>query len=938
MNSKIISYFLFFLIFPFAAKAQNSYKISGFIKDKAGIAIPGTSISLKTNSYTYVTGDAADVSGHFQIENVAQGSFKLVISSLGYLSITKEINVIKSNIDIGTIQLLEDKTKSLSVDVTGRAAAIQQKNDTTEFNAGSYKVNTDANADDLLKKMPGMDLSSGTPKAQGETITKVLVDGKPFFGDDATSSLKNVPAEIIDKIQLYDEKSEQAQFTGFDDGNTSKTVNIITKPGKKEGVFGKVYGGYGNDDKYNAGGSVNYFKGDRRISVIGQTNNVNIQNFDPQDLVGVSGVSGHSRGGPGGGSSNNFLVNTASGISKTNAFGINYSDKWGKKIDVTGSYFFNNSNNVADQQLNRTYVLPSQIGQHYTENSDATTNNTNQRVNLRLNYTIDSFNSILLIPKLSFQSVSNNTSLVGQTFQGDNSILNKTINSFKNDNNSANLSSMFLFRHKFKKKGRTLSLWANGGENYTNGAGNFLAQNTYVDTSLDNQLNQEINVKNNGWNLNSSLNYTEPLTQKSGIEVRYRFGFQNGKSDKSTNNFNSLTNEYTLQDTLLSNNFTTQYLTQSLGLGYRYSDSNWNLSTGLNYQAAQLTSARTLPDVGDYTGNFKDFLPYGFLRYKYSKLKSLRLFYRTSTNSPSVNQLQNVIDNSNPLQLITGNPNLKEDYEHNLRLMYNATNPANSTTFFGLLSGNYTRDYIGKSTIIADSNIQLNNDILLAKGAQFTNYANLEGYWNLNSYASYGMPIGFIKSNLNFNGQAGFTATPGLINGEKNIANNTNAGLGFTLGSNISEKIDFTLSSTGSYNWVKNSLNSSTNNSFYNQNSSLALNIVFWKGIVFHTDLNHQFYSGLSSGFNQSFLLWNMSIAKKLFRKQQGEIKLYVFDALGQNNSIQRTVSEIYTQDVQTNVLQRYFMLTFTYNLRFFKGGANMKDGAAPESHHGPWH
>jgi len=915
--------------------AQNTFKISGFIKDKNGEPLFGASVSLRTSTDEYIGGDATIISGHFQVNNIPSGMYKVTVSYIGYLSLVKNINIISSDVDLGTIQLDEDKAM-LSVQIKGRAAAIQQKDDTTEYNAGSYKVNSDANADDLLKKMPGMDLSSGTPKAQGETITKVLVDGKPFFGDDATSSLKNIPAEIIDKIQLYDEKSEQSQFTGFDDGNTTKTVNILTKAGRKEGVFGKAYAGYGYDDKYNAGGNVNYFKGDRRISLIGQTNNVNIQNFDAQDLVGVSGVSGRSRGGGRGGSNNNFMVNNANGISKTNAIGLNYSDKWGKKIDVTGSYFFNNSSNLSEQELNRIFVLPSQSGQYYTESSKATTNNFNHRFNLRLTYTIDSFNSILFIPKLSFQEVNSQTSLLGQTFQGDNSILNKTINNFSNDNNSTNLSSMFLYRHKFKKIGRTLSLWANGGQNSTVGAGDLMAQNTFVDTLLNENLNQQIKVDNDGWNINTNLNYTEPLTKKSGLQAQYGFRFQNGNSNKRTYNFNDVSGDYSLPDSLLSNNFKTKYITQTGGLGYRYSDSNWNFNAGVNYQAAQLTSERILPQAAHYSGDFTDFLPYGMLRYKFSKLKSLQLFYRTSTDAPSVTQLQDVIDNSNPLQLTSGNPNLKEDYQHNLRFRYTATNPGNSTTFFAMLSGNYIRDYIGRSTLVADSNIQLNSDFILPKGAQFIQYQNMEGYWNINSFATYGMPVDFLKSNLNFNAQLGFVATPGLINGNKNLANNTNAGLGFTLGSNISENIDFTLSSTGSYNWVKNSLNINSDNTFYNQNTSLSLNYVFWKGLVFHTDLNHQFYSGLSAGYNQNFLLWNMSIGKKLFKNQQGEIKLYVFDALGQNNSIQRTVSEIYSEDVQTNVLKRYLMLTFTYNLRFFKGNATMKDAAAPGEKR-PW-
>jgi len=930
MNRKktLFLFFFFMLSWHGLFAQQSGVNVSGFVKDNFNEPLAGASVTLHNAAGDMVSGTTAEMDGGFVFNNILPGDYKIEISYLGFESYQKSITVGNTELVLGLIKMSNTKSTSLNeVKIKAKAIAVQQNEDTTAYNASSYKVNPDANAADLLRKMPGMDLSSGTPKAQGENITKVLVDGKPFFGDDAATSLQNLPAEIIDKVQVYDEKSDQAQFTGFDDGNTSKTVNIITKPGKKNGTFGKVYAGYGYEDKYNGGGNVNYFSGDRRISLIGLSNNVNIQNFSPQDLVGVS--AGRSRGGGRGGGGrmgnpdNNFLVDPEGGVSRTNAAGVNYSDKWGKKIDVTASYFFNNSNNVADEEINRIYVLPSQSGQTYKENAHSTTENINHRFNLRMNYTIDSNNSILFVPTFSAQTNNSTSTLSGQTLQDASDILNQTRNTFSNDLSGYNLSGFLLYRHKFRRQGRTLSLFANGGVNQNKGNGTFFAENLYADPTLDDTLDQQSTLLKNGKNINANISYTEPLSKKSYLQVRYGLGYQDGSSDKRTYDYDPLTGGYTEPDTLLSNVFRTKYITNTMGLAYRVASLKFRGAVGLNYQNALLANARDLPYAGTLNKSFNNLMPYAMLQYRFSKTKNLRLFYRTSTDAPTVDQLQDVINNQNPLQLTSGNPLLKQAYEHNLRARYSATNTDKSTTFFAMLSGNYTQDYIGNNTLIAEQDMQLNNDIILAKGAQYIRPENMKGYWNISSFLTYGLPVNVLKSNLNINLQGGLERTPGVINGEKNVANNSNAGLGFTFSSNISEKIDFTLSSTGSYNWVKNTLNTSSDNHFYNQNSRLSLNYIFWKGIVVNTDLNHQLYAGLSEGYNQNFFLWNMSIAKKLFRKQQGEIKLSVFDLLGQNQSIQRTVSEIYSQDMRTNVLQRYFMLTFTYNLRFFKGGAD---------------
>lgn len=929
---------------------QQGYSISGIIKDNTNEGLIGATVSLRNERDSFVTGTSADLDGHFVLNNIAPGAYKLRVSYLGFEDYNKDVRVERSAVNLGILQMGLSTAKTLNeVKIVDKTLSVQQKEDTTQFNAGSFKVNPDATAEDLIRKMPGMDMSSGKPQAQGEQVTKVLVDGKPFFGDDPVSSLRNLPAEVIDKIQVYDERSEQSQFSGFDDGNTSKTINIITRADRRQGVFGRVYAGGGSDGtkdksdnydfKYNTGGNVNYFEGNRRISLIGQSNNINIQNFSAQDLLGISGGSGGrnfggggrrgggdggGRGGGGGNDGSPFSTGVQDGISRTNAIGFNYSDKWGEKVDVTASYFFNNTNNVTEQSVRKNYVIPSLADQATIDTSSAQSNNYNHRFNMRLNYNIDSSNSILFVPSISFQNNNSSSTQLSQTFRNDAELLNQSNNTYNSDLGGYNMSSMLMYRHKFRKKGRTFSLWANGGLNKNDGTTQLYAPVSTTDSAYT--LDQRADVLKNGWNINSNLSYTEPLSNKSQLQVQYGLNYQQSESDKRTYNFSEITSAYSDLDSLLSNTFSTDYITNKGGLTYRYTDTNFNFNIGVDFQSAQLNNIRELPIGNTLTRSFNNILPSARFQYNFSKKTNLRLFYRTSTSAPSVDQLQDVINNANPLQQSSGNPDLVQSYDHRLFIRFNSTNTNIGSTFFAMLSGTVTQDYIGNSTIIADSTVSINNDIVLSEGQQFSRPENLSGYYNLRAFATYGLPLSSLKSNLNLNVSAAYVKTPGLINYQKNYANNPSIGLGLVLSSNISEKIDFTLSSNSNYNIVQNTLNKSSDSRFLNQSSRLSLNYIFWKGIVFNTELNHQYFTGLSAGYNQNFLLWNMSVAKKVFRNQRGEVKLSVYDLLKQNNNIATTVTETYTQYARTNVLQQYFMLTFTYNLRFFKGGASMKD------------
>ncbi|MEJ0103022.1 MAG: carboxypeptidase-like regulatory domain-containing protein [Bacteroidota bacterium] len=482
--------FLFFL-FTVSAKSQSvKGKLLDLI-DNTPLASATVQISKLKDSTDKQTA-VSDSKGLFQFKNLTSDSFLLKISFVGYAEYRQFFTLTDSlhDIDLGTL-FIPKKTKDLDVVViTAKTPPTQQKGDTVEYNASQFKVNPDATVEDLVKKMPGITVDkSGTVTAHGEQVQKVTIDGRDFFGDDATAAMRNLPSQIVDKIQVFDRLSDQAQFTGFDDGSSVKSINIVTKSGMRNGQFGRLFAGYGTDDRYSAGGNISFFKGDRRISLIGLSNNINQQNFGSQDLLGLTSSGGGNRGGgnrPGGGgggnrgggggggytaggNANNFQVGQQSGISKTNSAGINFSDKWGKKVDVQASYFFNNSDNGNDQLIKSQTLLSGGKTQYLNQQSISESRNYNHRFNMRLDYKIDSSNSILINPSLSFQNNKSIYSSNAQTFYGAADTANTSVNNGTAYRSGYNLRNNILYRHSFAKRGRTLSIGFNTALNKNDG-------------------------------------------------------------------------------------------------------------------------------------------------------------------------------------------------------------------------------------------------------------------------------------------------------------------------------------------------------------------------------------------------------------------------------------------------------------------------------------
>lgn len=927
-----VLFFSLSLIIIFSEASAQSLHVT--VRNAENQTLAFTSLDLLTlPDSVYTRGGKTDSSGVYTFKDLVSGSYLLYVRNLAYETVVLRIKL-DSGMQIRKTVVLSERVDLIKgAGVVFRKEAVKQKNDTLEYNAGNYKVNQDATADNLISKMPGITNEGGTIKAQGEEVKKVTVDGQEFFGDDAAAALKNLPAEVVDKVQVFDRQSEQSQFTGIDDGNSQKTLNIVTKSGKNNGQFGKVYAGYGTDDRWAAGANINIFKGPQRLSLIGMSNNINQQNFSSQDIIGLTGASqqgGMMRGGgpPGGyrgmGGNNNFTVGQQGGINTTNAFGVNYSYYSGKKMRLTASYFFNNSKNETSSFLNRTYFLDASSNQYYSQGDTGTGKNNNHRLNARLEYNLDSSNSIVFTPSFSLQGNTASSLFLGQTRPSELADrINSSNSRTESESNGYSFSQSLLLRHKFKKAGQTVSLNLSTSNSKNDGYSLLSSGNTYFQPVYNTDVFvQNSDKKNSTFSFNPNLSYTHPIRKKSILELTYNPGFNYNKSLKYTARLDTVSNTYSLTDSLLSNTFDNRSMAQRAGMTYRYTGKKISFNLGANVQSIVLTGEQTFPRTQIIEKTFNNILPNAMFTFAKSKSSNLRIHYRSYTELPGITQLQNVVSNSNPLLLSAGNADLKQEFRHMVHLRYSTSNAAKGRTFF--LYSNFTTasDYLGNSTILAanDTTIKVSNtDIRLRKGAQLSMPVNIQGYRSFRAFASFGLPLKKLKSTLNFNMGQTITRSPALINGNINYSNTYVSNAGAVLASNISENLDFTLTYSANFNTVENSLQSDLNNRYLIQNFNAKLNYLPTPRIVLNTDITNSAYSGLGSGFNQNIWLCNAGVGYKFMKDRRGEFKLSVFDALRQNTSISRTVSESYIEDKNTQILTRFYMLTFTYSIRHFK-------------------
>jgi hypothetical protein len=962
-----LALFLPRFVFAQSGVADGTIFVSSTIVDsETRAAVTGARVQLLRADSSIITGTIADKNGAFTLRGVPAGQHLLLLQSVGFSPKYSKITVPSALIGkMDTLRLppqrmTSNAVKTGEVEVSTTALRAEVRGDTTEFNAKAFKTDRNAAAEDVIRKMPGVEVdANGTVKTQGENVRRVLVDGKPFFGDDPTAALRNLPAEIIDKVQVIDQMSDQAAFTRFDDGDRTKTLNIITNPNKRNGQFGKLYAGYGSntdafESRYTVGGNVNFFNGDRRISLLGMSNNINQQNFSIQDILGLLGGGNNNmsrmmgnpaaaaamrsgagaqafRGGGGGGSGNpgDFLVPQSDGITQAHGLGLNYSDSWGKQVTATGSYFVNFTDNAAQQALQRQYFLAGVPPQTSTQATQSGTQNMNHRINMRIEATLDSSNSLIFTPRLTLQTNNRLTYTDRATFVealGTKTLLNTTESDNTAKNFGYSLGGDLLWRHKFPTEGRTLSINISPSYNHNDGSQVNNSTNGLIDTSIVGQLlfntvRQRTPILGNTLSLGSNVSYTEPLSDKGSLQVAYNVNWSASESDRSVYDYSTSTSEYSTRNVGLSNKFTSSYITHRPGVSYRYAFATAaNFSVGVDYQAAFLGVAQQYPSEFNASNSFMNILPSANFTMRFGKTGNFRFNYRTSTNAPSITQLQNVLNNSDPLRLSIGNPNLIQEYSHNFMANYAVFDVATANSMFFAVNIGFTNDKIVNNTTIASRDTLILPEVRLGSGGQLTRPTNVNGYWNARAFGTYSFPWEVWQgAKLNINLGAGFTYTRdiSLINEKRNDVDNYGITPSLTLSSNISENLDFTVSGRSAITIARNSLQSSLDNTYFVHNIYARLNWVFWEGFLLTSDFTYISNNGLASGFNQSVPLLSVGLGKR-FLDDKLEFKLSVFDALNKNTAISQSVTGSYIETSQTAVLRRYALLTVTYNLRTF--------------------
>ena len=898
----------------FCSYAQKSY-IKGSVYDTAHQQYLGFSTVslLQAKDSAIVSFTRADSTGKFSLMHPGKGKYVLAVSYVGYVPVWKSIKLTdQETYNLGKIIMTDIKALS-EVTLNVKRAPVMINNDTIEFNTENFATQPNAVVEDLLKKLPGVTVDAdGTVKVNGQTVNKVYVNGKEFFTGDPKMATRNLNADAVDKVQVFDKKSDQAMFTGIEDGNTEKALNIKLKKDRDNAVFGKVTAGGNGDDRFEGQTNMNRFKGDQQLSFIAMGNNTNKQGFGMMDVMNFTGEMGKMMKGAGGINIKTFtdgpesaglpvLSNSQNGIAQTFAGGMNFNDTWNKKkTDFNGSFTTSNS------QLNNTSETVTQYIEPIMNKDYISTSKNDQqqqRFNFSIDHAFDSFNSVKFVPSLTWQQQQQNSKGYYNTMTGNKIKLNDGADTSSSNSDAVQSSNTLLLRHKFRKKGRTFSLSSNFNYNNSNQDGKQYSRNS-VDTFsvvIDSIINQSYTRNANTTTFGSNATYTEPLSKNSLLEFNGFYNTSTGKTNKITYDYKS-GQGFAIPDSLLTNSFKSEYVYAGGGLNFRKSRSKFNYNIGFSVQSATLKSTNitlntTIPQ------SFTDVLPNLSYQYKFSMFSNLKIEYSTAVQQPTTSQLQPVLSMNGLLNQSTGNPNLTRAYSHNLNFNYFGGDFFKQRMFFGFANASYTNNAI------------VNADSTLPNGGMKIMPVNTNGQWNVFANGGYGFYVRKIKSRIFVNLGATVNHNIGFINGEVNKIDNQTINPNITWNYSVDKVIDIQTSATLIFSKVQYSLQPMLNSNYQTQRYAIDIIKDLPKGFTLTSKFTYSVNNGLSAGYNSNIPLWNASLAKGFMKNKRAEIKLSILDILNQNTGVSRNSSQNYIEDTRYTVLKRYILLSFTYGL-----------------------
>ncbi len=905
------------LLFGFTLQAQTNRQVSGTLKNKAGAVVSGASIKLISEKDSIYT--SSDNVGFYNFRNLQGVNFKMTIHSLGYDTLYHEFQfeAARTQMLVAPLTMEESSQYLDEVSVVARVDIVV-KEDTLEYNTKDLKLREGALVEDALKKLDGVEVDKdGNVTAQGESVTRIRINGKDFFGGDVKAATRNLPADIIEKIQIVDDYGDMANITGNRTGDPERILNIQIDPSRNTGSLGNFKVGGGSEERYQVTGMLGYMKEGMQLMGLGNMNNVNASLFDFNIRGGGARRSGGGGGSFGRGFGGGGMGGGSNGLTNTNSIGLNYRQDFNPAFTMYGNYSFSHDDNKTT-----TFNINDYFNEQLMEVRDNQTGSqsTSHRFDWNFEYKPTDKDYFKLSPTLSVRGSDSDGLLLS-----DNTLSGTLINSLNKTNSSKNFAPNYgisgLYNRRLSQSGRNLFFDFSLNTSSTEQDEEIIQQTAIMngETDAEAYIRTLADLNNKSLNGGASVSYTEPLSDKSSLEFNYDYNFRNYDNRRFDNALDAAGQQIIDDEIFIGNRiFDYSFVTHRVGANYRFRSDKIIYSIGASVQPNRLSGDATVQDQVmhiDRTGF--NFAPIARFEYKFSRTKSFSVRYSGRSTEPSFSQLQPFTDYSNRNNLVTGNPNLDAEFGHELRVSFNNFNVGSGQSWFAAVTGSVTEDKIvSNRTIVVDPELGV---------VQSTGYLNTDGFYNLRAFYNYSIPFKNRTYVLSFNGNSGYNNNISYTDNVKGVGKNLQLSQGLNFRYNPKETIEITPGVRYSYNNTTNSATSSNRGSVSNVINSwsyslnTAINIT--PTLVWGGDLSKTTNSGYSNVVGANPFIINTYIEKQFLKGRNGAIRFQAFDLLNEQTNVSRSVTENLINDSRSNRLGQYFMLTLSYRFQSFAGG-----------------
>lgn len=912
---------LLFLIISISSFSQ-SFKVSGtLIDEETKSPLEAATVFMETvRDSTLVTYTITDRSGKFTLEgNSSNKNVRVNISFVGYEPFQREINLTESIQDLGKISLTFSVSNLDEVVIKSRAP-ITIKKDTLEFNVASFKTKKDATIEDLLKELPGVEVDAeGKIKVNGKDVSNVLVNGKPFFGNDPTIATRNLTKEIIEKVQVVDTKSKAEAFTGEEGDKESKTINLTIKEENNKGVFGRVAAGGGTDKRFEYAGLFNYFNNDRRLSVLGGGNNINSPGFsfgEIQKMFGNPRSMSMS-------SSGTFSIDGRSfgygeGIVNSRIAGANYADVIKKKTDVSADYFYSGSNSYDDSKYKRENILPDR--RYFTESESHNDSETDSHaVNMGFDIKVDSTFLINIKPKFSYNHVRGSRKNESSSSDENGSLTNAANSEGFNDVNSRVFQNQIDVTKRYGSGGGFLKInFSNEWNNKTGDDYLYSETNIFGETPSEEIRNQQIDSKTDDNSYVSGATFRMPLlVKKLFLDLKYNYSYKENLNSKSVFDFDDLSQEFSLFNTTLSTDYTFRNTSSIPYASLVLRGENSSLEGGVGYVLQRLEGRDALrPDL-KVDQKFEAFQTYARGNIKFSPTARMSASYNLRTTAPSINRLLPNRDVSNPLNTITGNPELDPSTEHSFYLNFNNYDFQKGGGSYAYISANFSENAVVSKTLIDENNIRETTYVNVDGVYRISGSLSLSRKFQLDSLVTLSPRIGMWTS---FNRTVNFNN--GLEYNSNNLSTTPNLNLTLTWQKVLDIRAGYSLG-IGRNSFQDNLF---PDRNYLRHNVNIGTSLFVPKNFEWRNDIKFNYNPDITLGYQKSSWFWNTTLDYSIL-KDKGTVTLKIYDLLNQNTNAERFSDENYIEDSESTVLRRYFMLGFSYKFNTLGSKGETKRG-----------